>query len=292
VKNSKKVIVRIKGGLGNQLFAYAAAKQFAVRNNAELVIDSITGFMRDFQYKRRYSLDCFNLPVRHADYFERLEPFEFIRRPIRRAGNALYAFDKWSYFYDGYPADYRDILKSTFNGVAYLDGVWPGAKYLSSVEDILRKELVFKENDVWHSNYFGEIIAGESVFIHLRTYNEAPTHDSLSIQYYVNSIQHCQSVLTSPKFYVFSDDPGVAECLLRDIPGLIFIKHDFLDDGRRDLWLMSKCKHGIIANSTLSWWAAWINQNPKKLCIAPNAGMYGVESWTLGKSLGSIFTVI
>ena len=79
---------------------------------------------------------------------------------------------------------------------------------------------------------------------------------------------------------------------MRDIPGLIFIKHDFLDDGRRDLWLMSKCSHGIIANSTLSWWAAWINQNPQKLCIAPNAGRYGVESWTLGKSLGSIFTVI
>ena len=76
----KKVIVRIKGGLGNQLFCYAAARRMALVNDAELVIDEVTGFARDHQYKRFYQLDAFQIPCRKATALERMEPMEPILR--------------------------------------------------------------------------------------------------------------------------------------------------------------------------------------------------------------------
>jgi hypothetical protein len=79
-----KLIVRIKGGLGNQLFCYAAARRLALVNDAELVIDDVTGFARDQQYRRRYMLDRFNILARKATPRERLEPFERYRRGVMR----------------------------------------------------------------------------------------------------------------------------------------------------------------------------------------------------------------
>ena len=79
-----KVIVRIKGGLGNQLYCYAAAKRLAIKNNAELIIDDVSGFKRDYLYQRRYMLDRFKIPHRKATSIERLNPFERVRRGLRK----------------------------------------------------------------------------------------------------------------------------------------------------------------------------------------------------------------
>src|SRR6266853_438179 len=79
-----RVIARIKGGLGNQLFCYAAARRLALVNNAELVIDDVTGFVRDRQYRRRYALDHFHISVRKATPAERLEPLERYRRGLMK----------------------------------------------------------------------------------------------------------------------------------------------------------------------------------------------------------------
>ena len=78
----KKIITRIKGGLGNQLFCYAVARRLALVNNAELIIDDVTGFIRDKKFCRQYMLDHFNIPCRKATSYERLEPFERYRRGI------------------------------------------------------------------------------------------------------------------------------------------------------------------------------------------------------------------
>ena len=81
---SRKIITRIKGGLGNQLFCYAAARRLALVNSAELVIDDVTGFVRDHNYRRRYALDHFHIPARKATPAERLEPFERYRRGLMK----------------------------------------------------------------------------------------------------------------------------------------------------------------------------------------------------------------
>ena len=82
--HTSKLIARIKGGLGNQLFCYAAARRLALVNNAELVIDDVTGFVRDRQYRRQYALDRFQIPARKATPAERMEPFERYRRGVAK----------------------------------------------------------------------------------------------------------------------------------------------------------------------------------------------------------------
>lgn len=79
-----KLIARIKGGLGNQLFCYAEARRLALVNNAELVIDDVTGFVRDRQYRRQYALARFHIPARKATPAERMEPFERYRRGLAK----------------------------------------------------------------------------------------------------------------------------------------------------------------------------------------------------------------
>ena len=79
-----KIIVRMRGGLGNQLFCYAVARRMAVKNETELVVDDVTGFVRDSRYRRRYALDQFNIPVRKALPSERMEPFERCRRGVAK----------------------------------------------------------------------------------------------------------------------------------------------------------------------------------------------------------------
>lgn len=92
-----KVITRIKGGLGNQLFCYAAARRLALVNNADLVIDNKTGFTRDYLYGRRYMLDRFNILARKATPSERMEPFERYRRGLAKWVSRRQNFEERSY---------------------------------------------------------------------------------------------------------------------------------------------------------------------------------------------------
>ena len=89
---SNKIICRIVGGLGNQLFCYASARRLALVNNAQLVIDNVSGFTHDVAYRRQYQLDHFNIYSRKATLVERLEPFSRSRRFLRRGFNQLLPF--------------------------------------------------------------------------------------------------------------------------------------------------------------------------------------------------------
>ena len=97
MQRKAKIISLVVGGLGNQLFCYAAARRLALVNDAELVINDVTGFARDHVYKRRYQLDHFNIPCRKATPAERLEPFFRFRRPWMRRSNRAVPFEKRRY---------------------------------------------------------------------------------------------------------------------------------------------------------------------------------------------------
>ena len=136
-----KVIVRILGGLGNQLFCYAAARRLALVNDAELVLDTVSGFTYDRVYRRQYQLDHFNIPCRKATPTERLEPFGRLRRWLLRTWNRRLPFEKRSYiFQEGLDFDPR-LLEFKPRGTVYLEGYWQSEKYFKDVEDIIRQEF-------------------------------------------------------------------------------------------------------------------------------------------------------
>jgi hypothetical protein len=156
-----KVITRIKGGLGNQLFCYAAARRLALVNNAELVIDDVTGFARDRGYRRRYILDPFSIPARKATPGERLEPFERYRRGVMKWLSRRKPFEERRYLeQEGRNFDER-LLAFKVKGTLYLDGLWQSEGYFKDVKQTIREDLqIIPPTDMLNQRMAAEIRSG------------------------------------------------------------------------------------------------------------------------------------
>ena len=272
----KKVITRIMGGLGNQLFCYAAARRLALVNDAELVIDDVTGFTRDREYKRKYMLDNFNISARKATPTERLEPFERYRRVLRKYMSQVKPFERRKYLkQEGIEFDPR-LLDFEVRGTVYLEGYWQSEKYFKDIAPIIRREFSFKDPLADKNREIAELISSVcSVSIHFRrgdyvtNAKARETHGILSLKYYNRCLEDITQKTPYPHLFIFSDDPKWCHDNCHyDFPHLI-LESNGEYAGHEDLRLMSFCKHHIIANSSFSWWGAWLSQNPDKLVYAP-----------------------
>jgi hypothetical protein len=273
-KKTPKIIVRIKGGLGNQLFSYAAARRLSIVNQAELVIDDVTGFSRDFQYQRQYGLGRFCIPIRRATSNERLEPFERYRRGMIKWMSGKKPFLERSYLeQEGIDFD-RRLLDLKVSGTLYLDGLWQSENYFKDVEQIIREDLrITPPEDSANQQMAAKITNCNAVALHVRWFedpNSAGVHN-LSIEYYKNAIDLIEQKVDSPHYFLFSDNPEAAAkkiCLPEQ--NVTFVSHNLGDkNAYADLWLMSQCQHFITANSTFSWWAAWLGSNSTKIITTP-----------------------
>lgn len=105
---------------------------------------------------------------------------------------------------------------------------------------------------------------------------------NLTQGYYTRAMEYIAKIVENPHFYIFSDDINWVEKNMEFNYPHTFVKGNMEQDSYIDMWLMSQCKHNIIANSTFSWWGAWLNNNPEKIVIAPN--VWGKESQSLEKT--------
>jgi hypothetical protein len=270
-----KVIARIRGGLGNQMFCYAAARRLAVANDAELVIDDVTGFVRDQIYYRKYSLDVFNIPARKATPAERMEPFERVRRGIAKFLSSRRHFERKRYFVqEGNDFDER-LLHLKLRRSVYLDGLWQGEGYFKDIEDTIRRDLVFKApTDIENRRMAERMQTPDAVSVHVRCFDAVPGQGTNNVtgQYYCKAIKRMESVSPRAHYFVFSDRPESAGGML-GLPENRFtvVSHNKSDAAYADMWLMAKCSRHIIANSTFSWWGAWLSARPDKAVICPRA---------------------
>lgn len=270
-----KVIARIKGGLGNQLFCYAAARRLALANNAELVIDDVTGFARDIQYRRKYMLDKFSITARKATPAERLEPFERYRRGLAMLLSRRKPFEKRPYLeQEGLNFD-RRLLDLKVNGSLYLDGYWHSEDYFKDVEARLREDLrMTPPQDEQNRKLGAEIASGPSVALHVRSFSAGDSSATLAAEYYKRALEYTEAKLGQPRYFLFSEEPEAAMARLALPEGRVTaVSHNKGDEAAcADLWLMSLCKHFVIANSTFSWWGAWLSGAPGKIVVAPKKG--------------------
>ncbi len=281
---TRKVITRIKGGLGNQLFCYAAARRLALANNAELVIDDVTGFARDRQYRRQYVLDHFHIPVRKATPSERLEPFEYYRRGVMKWLSRRKPFAERHYLeQEGIDFDER-LLVVKVKGTLYLDGLWQSGGYFKDVEQTIRDDLrIIPPTDASNQRMAEEIRSSHAVALHVRWF-DAPgstaTHNA-SADYYQRAIALMEEKIDSPRYFLFSDAPEAARAKLALHEGRVtFVSHNRGDEnGYADLWLMSLCRHFITANSIFSWWGAWLGGRENKVVLTPNLKIDGKAAW-------------
>lgn len=280
----KKIVVRIKGGLGNQLFCYAAARRLALANKAELLIDNVTGFVWDHQFNRPYALSSFNIPCRNATPAERLEPFGRYRRRLLKWLSRRRPFMERKYLeQEGVGYDKR-LLAFKVNGDMFMEGLWQSEQYFKDIEQTIRSELrIIPPKDEINQRMADEISSDIAVALHVRWFNPPGSSAShnLSVDYYQRAIAMMEEQVASPHYFLFSDDPDSARSLL-NLSGrkVTIVSHNRGDDNAyADLWLMSQCQHFITANSTFSWWGAWLATNKDKIVLTPNFKVDGLTAW-------------
>ena len=277
----KKIIAYIKGGIGNQLFCYAAARRLALSNNAELILDNKTWFDKDKKYNREYMLDHFHIRAREATKSERFNPFSLYWRVILKLGFAR-KFKRYLRE-DGLEFNER-ILYLKVSEKLYMDGYWQSEKYFKDIEEIIKEDFEIEApKDLKNKDMSEKILNVPSIAIHMRWF-DAPGRESYqnaSIEYYKRAIEFMENKIESPHYFLFSENIDAARkkiCLPSE--RVTCISHNIGDEmAYADLWLMSQCQHFIIANSTFSWWGAWLGKNKNKIVVTPDIKIKAETTW-------------
>ena len=269
------IVGRLMGGLGNQMFQYAAARRLALRHAVPLRLD-LTWFGR--VPERRYALDRFNLPVTVAGAAEvraiRGPDERSVDRLVFRLGRRL-GLGSWHLLSERFlaPVDPR-VLEAPDR--TYLDGYWQSERYFADVADRIRSDFSLEPAaDTASRELEARIAEVTSVSIHVRRgdYVANPktrqVHGVCGLDYYQRCIELLVSRVARPHFFLFSDDPTwTAKELRLDYPATLVSGRSGGEE-HEDLRLMSRCRHHIIANSSFSWWGAWLHPRTDKLVYAP-----------------------
>jgi len=275
------IVIYLSGGLGNQMFQYALGRHLSYINKTELKLD-VFGFEHDERYD--YSLEVFDMPQVFASSEEIEELTAYNPSILERLINRLASRKKRSktHYVENKRTGFEpEVFKITPN--VYLTGYWQSEKYFSEIEGIIRKDFSFKPGVLGDFKGIDSRMAEtNSISVHIRRgdyVNDSKVHKAhgiCSLDYYRNCVNDIAGKVSDPCFYIFSNDPQwVLDNLSIDFPKVVVGEGGNFKD-YEDMHLMSCCKHNIIANSSFSWWGAWLNTNNDKMVYAP-------EQWFLKK---------
>ncbi len=238
-------IVKIKGGLGNQLFQYAYGRSLELAGK-KIVFDTsfFAGNKAGMDTPRNFTLDKFDLKTKAEFSNKKHSVLDFVDKVLVKANLVP-------------------------------NGFWQSEKYFKNIEANIRQEFMPKlPLDNKFANILNQIEHTPSVSIHIRRgdyVNNEKTksvHNVCGLSYYQKAIDIILASVNNPTFFIFSDDiDWVSKNLV--VPHPTFWVSNLKGEDYEELILMSKCKHNIIANSSFSWWGAWLNTNPDKIVIAP-----------------------
>lgn len=270
------IISFINGGLGNQMFQYALGRSLSLKLNEPFKMYFLTEMIGPVP--RRYELHFFNIdiPIATKEETDKLkEPFAGtlfgrIHRSIewRLPYYKRRMVDEKHYQFD------PNIFKVSKN--CFLNGYWQSEKYFADIKEQIRKDFTFKEplkgKNLELAEKMGRL---ESVSLHVRRgdYVFAKATNELSglatPEYYQKAISHIRAHVKKPVFFIFSDEIDWCREHMRFEEETHYIDHNTGMESYRDMQLMSLCRHNIIANSSFSWWGAWLNNHPQRVIIAP-----------------------
>ncbi|GAB2528232.1 alpha-1,2-fucosyltransferase [Spirosoma aerophilum] len=266
------IISKITSGLGNQLFQYALARHLAIKNNTPLYLDlSFFDMENPNNTVRKFKLDQFSIDYKTISRTKSIYWSKATKLFPNRSLSPLFVWHKEPYHH------YNDSVLATKAGCITLQGYWQSEKYFGAVADIIRQDLVFKANtDADFLRYKQAILASEMpVCVHIRRgdYVHHPefsqTFGFIGLDYYQKGIEIMKNRYPNCAFFVFSDDKKWVNENFSFLENYTFVDNKGPNSDISDLQLMSLCRHNIIANSSYSWWGAWLNSNSEKLVIAP-----------------------
>ena len=274
----RMITVNIIGGLGNQMFQYAFGYAASKENNADLKIDA-SGF--DAYELRDYELGLYS--VEKGLKFESKYKFlvdrinakneTFIDKIVRKLLMILLKFTKFFYQEKEEFVFDKEVFNITTD--TYFYGHWQNEKYFKKYRKDLLEIFTLKNTHPQTEEYRQKIIESESVSLHIRrgdylTDTHANSvHGICNMEYYKKAVMEVLKSKKHAHFFIFSDDLGWAKGNLDFIGNKTFVALEVGTPDHEEIYLMSQCKHNIIANSTFSWWGAWLNQSSDKKVIAP-----------------------
>ncbi len=261
----------LQGGLGNQMFEYATAYALARHKNTSLVLDM--SFFDAYGHKewcRPYELSVFNLHE-NAQFEHNHSLSVRILPKIAR----ICRQHEWKRF-GSLVFTMRDLGDAGTSSSNLLYGYFANYHTFSPYRDDLLKQFTFaKPLEENNKQIFLQMQSTNSVAVHIRRgdYLNSVNRNTFyipSVDWYKSAIMKIKEHVPSPVFYFFSDDLQWVQEQFSDMRDVVFVEGNKGSNSYRDMQLMAACKHAIIANSTFSWWGAWLNSNKQKVIIAPS----------------------
>jgi len=255
------VIVKIYGGLGNQMFQYAAGLVLASRLKTKLYVDAswFNEKQPDNVTPRQYELDIFGINKSNL----------MLRKLASITIRKIVTLNEPGF------TKYSEEFKAVAGNVK-LDGYWQSYKYLEYDKNLVKAAFTFPKNiSEQNSDLIKKIETSESVAVHVRradyvnVKSTSEFHGLATLDYYKEAVAEVTKKIKKPRFFVFSDDQEWCKNNLKFGENVTFVDHNHDKQSFEDMRLMSLCKHNIIANSSFSWWGAWLNSNNNKLVYAP-----------------------
>ncbi len=269
------IIIRLKGGRGNQMFQYAFGKAMATKLDTQLKIDCTLLLDRargpDRIY-RDYDLSIFNIDEQFTIRPDMLRSIYRIRSSKIGKGLRTWVargkhYEKEKHFHTD-----RELLSNPIDHTVY-EGWWQSGLYFESIREILKKEFTYKQpllpasKEIYHN-----ITNSNAICLNVRRtdFLTNPVLNATNLDYFMRSAAKMAALVKDPNFFVFSDDIPWCEENIRFPHPVTIVRHDVKGEKFGNyLRLMQACKHFIIPNSSFAWWAVWLNEHANKQVIAP-----------------------
>lgn len=285
-----KVVVSLYGGLGNQLFQYSAARSIALKTGASLILDLywfdiVDGLANTTP--RKFALAPFHL---HTDLTSTGLPWHRKKSLVAKLKH------RWPFLFqmhqEGIPiySEKRlgfDQALLEQNCPVWINGYWQSYKYFDAISNVIKKEIGKVGNlNKDSQKIYKQIILSDSICMHVRrgdyvtNLNAKRIHGLCNIDYYSKGLQIASKGLKNPIVFIFSDDSEWVRNNLELPFESVIVDINDADNAHQDLWLMKSCQRFVIANSSFSWWAAWLSDAPKKIVVAP-------KNWFLSNQFDS-----
>lgn len=272
------IVVKLKGGLGNQMFQYAAGRCLGQKQNTQVKVDDafLKADPKGVYTKRYFELDAFEADVQMADGPELAPFYRIINSRLLRNLQQKLPFLFARRYYDekqiAFDPSFFDLPQQT-----YIDGYFQSELYFHDIAGTIRNDFSFKGPvpavcEAW----LQKIKAANSVSVHIRRgdyiSNPADTtfHGTCPPGYYEAAVAHIAATEQNIELFIFSDDLDWCKKNLSFKQPMHFVDTS-PEANHWDMMLMSACRHQVIANSSFSWWGAWLNRHPGKIVVAPKA---------------------
>ena len=270
----KKIYLHLSGGLGNQLFQYAAAKQISIRNNAQLILDKKTGFVTDLKFKRKFCLNYFNLKnvvfsKTYFFYFFRIFKKIFFLKKLFYFFFSTKIIDEF-YSFDRYHIKIKNI---SFDKNLFMMGLFQSEKYFNDDKKFILNEI-FPPSPK-NKKFFNESkeLDHNSIAVCVRSFEDLPKNLDYTVggltnySFYSKALKIFLKKIKKPKFYFFSTRNINIDNLLRNVKDFqkydkkIITREEGYKSDIQTLWLLSNFRNLIISNSTFYWWVAYFAQS-------------------------------